>query len=46
MAEACTNCGDPDGEAYDLLFRSEPSREIYLCETCHGALEEEFIWGQ
>jgi len=45
MADRCENCRASDAETRDLLTRGDDSDEVYLCEACYGALEEEFVWG-
>lgn len=44
--EACLNCGDPAGDTYDLIVRSEGHSEVPLCVQCHDALGQEFIWNE
>lgn len=41
----CTNCGNPESETYELRLQSTTGTEVPLCEECHEALDEEFIWG-
>jgi hypothetical protein len=45
MVDRCENCKAPGAEKRELLVRSDASDEVYLCEECYGALEEEFVWG-
>lgn len=44
MTDRCTNCDSPGADPYDFQLRSNPSTEVYLCEDCHAALDQEFIW--
>lgn len=37
----CINCGDPNAHPYELMIRSTRHEEVFLCETCHEAIQEE-----
>lgn len=40
----CRSCGDQKTEEYELLVRSNQHKAVHLCEECHAALEEGFVW--
>lgn len=37
----CINCNAPDAKPYDMLIRSNSHEDVYLCDTCHEAIQEE-----
>lgn len=37
----CQNCNAPDAEPYDLLLRSNAHSDVYLCDECHTAIQDE-----
>lgn len=37
----CINCNAPDADPYDLFLRSTTHEDVYLCEACHDAIQQE-----
>jgi len=44
MNRRCLNCRSRGAEKRDLTARQTRLDEVYLCESCHAALEAEFVW--
>lgn len=42
MAEQrCLNCNALDADPYDLTIRSSVHNDVYLCDDCHRAIQQE-----
>lgn len=37
----CLNCKAPDASPYDLMVRSNAHEDVYLCDECHDAIQNE-----
>lgn len=37
----CLNCNEPGAEPYDLMVRSKSHEDVYLCDECHEAIQQE-----
>ena len=45
MSDRCLNCRSQAAEKRDLTARQGRPDEVYLCESCHDALETEYVRG-
>ena len=43
MSDRCLNCRSRGAEKRDLTARQGRPDEVYLCESCHAALETESV---
>ena len=39
----CLNCNASDASSYDLTVRSNTHEDVYLCDECHDALQQEKV---